>query len=135
MLKATPDGTHVICEHCGAIMMIDDEVQHVQYDNAEKAGYDFEKGRQRARLESMQSDMDPGPGAALKTAEDITRAPAYRKVDNNTSLWIWIIGWLCFFPIPAMVLVWRKKNTWSVRTKIIVTVIFWIVLLIIGSGS
>ena len=29
------------CEHCGATLLIDDETKHVQYDNAEEAGYIF----------------------------------------------------------------------------------------------
>ena len=26
-----------ICEHCGTVVLIDDEIQHLQYDNAEDA--------------------------------------------------------------------------------------------------
>lgn len=37
-----------ICEHCGTVVLIDDEIQHLQYDNAEDAGYNFEKGRMKA---------------------------------------------------------------------------------------
>ena len=53
----TVDSTNkqATCEHCGASLMIDDEVQKVQYDNAEEAGYKFEKGRQRARAEASQT--------------------------------------------------------------------------------
>ncbi len=43
---------NITCSHCGKTVMIDDEVHHVQYDNAEEAGYKFEKGRQRAQEEA-----------------------------------------------------------------------------------
>ena len=35
----------VFCEYCGGQILIDDEVQHLQIDNAENAGYAFEKGQ------------------------------------------------------------------------------------------
>lgn len=54
---------------------------------------------------------------------------------NSSMLW-WVLGWLCFFPIPVMILIWRKKNTWSTKVKLGVTIAFWVIFLIIGaSGS
>ena len=43
------------CQYCGATFPIDDEAQHVRYDNAEQAGYEFEKGRRRAIQEAEQT--------------------------------------------------------------------------------
>ena len=37
-LKVDSSKARAICEHCGATILIDDEVQHIQYDNAEEAG-------------------------------------------------------------------------------------------------
>lgn len=51
---------------------------------------------------------------------------------KNNMVW-WVLGWLFFFPAPVMVLIWRKKNTWDIKIKIAVTVVFWILLFIIGS--
>lgn len=50
---------------------------------------------------------------------------------KNNMIW-WILGWIFFFPAPIMILIWRKKNTWPVKTKLIVTVVFWIVVFILG---
>lgn len=50
--------------------------------------------------------------------------------NNNTLLW-WILGWVFFFPAPVMVLIWRKKNPWDTKVKIIVTVAFWFFIYII----
>ena len=38
----------VTCEFCGTKFMVDDETKSVEIKNAEKTGYDFEKGRQKA---------------------------------------------------------------------------------------
>lgn len=47
----------------------------------------------------------------------------------------WVIGWIFCFPIPAMILIWRKKNTWSIKVKVAVTVVFWILLLVIAASN
>ena len=51
---------------------------------------------------------------------------------KKSSLILWILGWLFFFPAPIMVLIWRKKNTWNTKIKIAVTIAFWLVFFIIG---
>lgn len=52
------DGTKQIkCKYCGSTYQIDDEVTHIQYDNAKEAGYDFEKGRQKAASEKTIQKM------------------------------------------------------------------------------
>ena len=50
---------------------------------------------------------------------------------KNNLVW-WILGWIFFFPAPVMVLIWRKKNTWDIKIKIAVTVVFWLLIFIIG---
>jgi len=52
-LHIDADRKIAFCEYCGAQLLIDDEVQHLQIDNAESAGYAFEKGRQRAQNEAQ----------------------------------------------------------------------------------
>lgn len=51
-MKIDRENNTAVCPFCGTSVLIDDETQHVQYDNAEDAGYNFEKGRQRAKLEA-----------------------------------------------------------------------------------
>ncbi|WP_022765313.1 zinc ribbon domain-containing protein [Butyrivibrio sp. XPD2006] len=53
---------------------------------------------------------------------------------KNNMIW-WVLGWIFFFPAPVMVLIWRKKNTWDIKVKIAVTVVFWIVFFAIGSAN
>ena len=45
----------------------------------------------------------------------------------------WVLGWIFFFPIPVMILIWRKKNTWRIGAKITATVLLWIFIFIVGS--
>ena len=59
----------------------------------------------------------------------------YEKKEKKKVLLWWILGWIFFFPAPIMVLIWRKKNTWSLKIKLAVTIIFWLLLIFIGSYS
>ena len=45
--------------------------------------------------------------------------------------WLWVLGWWLCFPIPAMILIWRKQNKWDKKKKLIATAIFWGVLLVL----
>ena len=65
-LKVDPENRQASCEHCGATLFVDDEKQHVEVDNAEQAGYDFERGRQRAQAEQAQKKTDGSRGASAK---------------------------------------------------------------------
>ena len=51
---------------------------------------------------------------------------------KNNLIW-WILGWVFFFPAPVMVLIWRKKNTWSTKVKIEFTIVFWLIFFAISA--
>ena len=57
-LEVTANSKMVTCEYCNCDFMIDDEVKRVHLTNAEQAGYEFEKGRQRAVMEAEQSKAE-----------------------------------------------------------------------------
>lgn len=112
------DQKNLTCNYCGNSLYVDDEVKHIQYDNAEETGYQFEKGRQRAQAELFgvhqnATRMNPG------------QPPKRRKT------WLWVLGWICIFPIPLTILMIRnQKLSKPVKTGIIA--VAWIVYLLIG---
>ena len=53
-LKVNLEQKQSYCQFCGAEFHIDDEVQHIKYDDMEQAGYEFEKGRIKAQQEANQ---------------------------------------------------------------------------------
>ena len=116
-LKVDPSNKQATCEHCGAALLIDDEVQRVQYDNAEEAGYKFEKGRQRAHAEANQ-----------------TRQAPQSQPTKKRRTWLWVLGWLFIFPLPLTILLLRKKNMKPV-IKYSIIAVAWIVYLIIALAS
>ena len=93
-LRIDADRQSAFCEYCGAQILIDDEVQHLQIDNAENAGYAFEKGRQRAQHEVYASRTVPAQPAPQK----------------KKRLFWWVLGWIFIFPIPLTIIIARNKK-------------------------
>ncbi len=96
-LQVDADQKNLTCNYCGNSLYVDDEVKHVQYDNAEETGYQFEKGRQRAQAEAFgvnqqTARMNPG------------QPPKKRKT------WLWVLGWICIFPVPLTILMVRNQK-------------------------
>lgn len=102
-LKADSELKEVVCEYCDSKFTVDDEVQHVQYDNSEQAGYEFEKGRQRAKAERRENRRGETTETATETTADGT--PKKRK----SRILLWILGWIFLFPLPVTILVHRSK--------------------------
>ncbi len=116
-LKINPTSKNATCEFCGATLLLDNDVQHIQYDNAEEAGYQFEKGRQRAQAE--------------KKRYNTSNSEQYRKPSKKRKTWLWVLGWICIFPLPLTILLLRKKDIKPIlKYGIIATT--WIIYLLIG---
>ena len=116
-LKIDPTNKNATCEYCGTALLIDDEVQHVQYDNAEEAGYKFEKGRQRAQAEVRRNNT--------------INSHQYIQLPKKRKTWLWVLGWICIFPLPLTILLLRKKNM-KPALKYGIIAAAWIVYLLIG---
>lgn len=121
-----PEGTkQTKCPFCETSILIDDEIQHVRFDNSEQAGYDFEKGRIRAQQDRavQQAEYNQAYIRAQQEAE--------RKKENRK--W-WIIGWIFFFPIPLTVLIAKSKKL-KPAVKIAVIAALWVAIFILGMIS
>lgn len=92
------------CQYCGATTLIDDEVQHIQYDNAEEAGYRFEKGRQRAQTEARQEQIN-----SIGIQAQQGYAPNQPSKAKKATCWE-IFLWVLFFPIMLTVFLIKLIN-------------------------
>lgn len=108
----------VVCEFCGLTLLVDEGITSVKCVNAEEAGYNFEKGRMRARAEFANT----APVVHhVHHYEYSTPEPVEEKKPRNL-WWLWLIGWLVVFPLPATILILRAERMgW-----------FWKFVLIIG---
>ena len=53
------------------------------------------------------------------------------KKKKNGKIWLWVLGWICIFPIPLTILMLRK-NGMKPGAKYGVIAVAWLVYLIIG---
>lgn len=124
-INVDADNKQTTCEFCGANVLLDDEAQHITYDNAESAGYQFEKGRIKAQKEHQGQQAAP----AATTTPASTVVVVQEKPKRRT--WLWVLGWICIFPVPLTILLMRNKSlNKNVRIGIIVAA--WLLYCIIG---
>lgn len=84
-MKVSENAKVITCEYCNQDFILDDEVKRFMLTNAEQAGYEFEKGRQRAIREAEQEEKDREPievvcthcGQWLKTEKKAKTAVCY----------------------------------------------------------
>lgn len=99
-----------ICKYCGNVESVD-ESDDVQIQRIKSQAYkDVEMARQQTELQKEQMYYDEE-----------------RKKKNL--VW-WVLGWICFFPVPLTILIWRNKEM-DKKTKCILTAAVWIGVLIV----
>lgn len=102
-LDVAANGNNATCGYCGTTVYLDDGSTHVhhyvKYENAVQAGYDFERGRLRAR-------------------EDYNE-------EKHGILW-WLFGWVYLFPVPLAALLRRNKNMGK-ATRAAILAVAWLI--------
>lgn len=58
LLKVDSTVKKVACEYCGNEMLIDDEIKHISFDNGYDFGYQMEKGKLQARIDTYNKYVD-----------------------------------------------------------------------------
>ena len=120
-LNVDADLKQATCQFCGITFPIDDEAQHVKFDGAEQAGYDFEKGRQRAQQEQIPQTVY------------VEVQPAQPKPKRKT--WLWVLGWIFIFPVPLTIIMLKNesvKEKLDPKVRYAIIAIGWLLYLAIG---
>ena len=154
-LEVDMDRKMAFCSYCGAALPIDDEIQKVQLDGAEKAGYEFEKGRQRAQAEAAQTSFQsqqaccqPAPRPTIQPqvpprpqqapCQSAPHAHPYRPTPQEPpkkrKTWLWVLGWICIFPVPLTIIMLNKKDM-SKKARYGIIAAGWIFYLLLGLGG
>ena len=123
-LKVDPSAAEYTCEYCGSKVLLDNGGASKQtVDNAEESGYQFEKGRIRAQREAARQYQS-------NSGNNQTQQPK-----KKSKTWLWVLGWICIFPVPLTILMLRKKDM-KPSIKYGIIAVAWIVYLLIGlSGN
>lgn len=141
-LEVDMDRKMAFCSYCGAALPVDDEIQKVQLDGAEKAGYEFEKGRQRAQAEAAQAFFQPQQACYQPASQpqvppqpqQASYQPAPQEAPKKRKTWLWVLGWICIFPVPLTIIMLNKEDM-SKKARYGIIAAGWILYLFIGLGG
>lgn len=102
-----------LCEYCGQWVIYDNRSEKYVLEDAYKAGYEFEKGRQKAQAEAR---IQSAHTTHYDQQGQSSTAPAGRRHWG----W-WVVGWIFMYPIPLTILMVRNKSlSWWAKALIIV---------------
>lgn len=125
VLKVQPDSIDIHCDHCKANYRLDDEAQHIKYDDMEKAGYDYEHGRIKARQEHEEERR--------RQKFEAQQAAIKAKKDAKMRKWT-ILAWIFLFPFMFSYWLWTR-SIMEKKYKIILTISVWLLFIIIATSS
>ncbi len=127
-VELSENAAQVRCQYCGAVMIADDEVSRVRFDNANSAGYEFEMGRIRARREA-EGTLPQAAAQPAYPAQTADPKPARKR----RTFW-WVMGWIFIFPIPVTVLCVRSKKI-RLPFKILIILAAWAPYLYVAANA
>ena len=131
LMLVDPDAKQATCQFCDAVVPIDDEAMRFQFDNAAQAGYEFEKGRQRARAEYEQQQQAWAGGETASQAACPTTEPMEpAELEKKRKTWLWVLGWIFIFPVPLTILMLNHEE-WDKKLRYAAIVAGWLVYLAI----
>lgn len=115
-LEINKDNKTLTCPYCGEVLLLDDETVHVKYDDMEKAGYEFEKGRQKAIREKS---LEQKKAVKLKENKSTSRNKAINRLAG-------ILFAIAFFPLFVTIYLIKGKKFKPVVRYVIIS-ICWII--------
>lgn len=124
LLKVEEDAKYIECQYCNTKYKLDDEVQHIRYDDMEKSGYEFEKGRIRAQQEQKR---------AQSNYNNLNNVNNTSKKKNNKTFWL-ILAWIFLLPFTATYFI-AKNNKLDKKKKIVIIAIMWVIFLVIAYAN
>lgn len=103
----------VTCEYCGKKFILNDGTQKVEHyvPETEEIGYNFEKGKIRARNEEYKKQQDLAQERYNK-----------QKEEQKRKLLVKALMWLLFFPVMLIFTI-VKSSRFDTETKIFAVVI------------
>ncbi|MCR5624147.1 MAG: hypothetical protein K6G11_02775 [Lachnospiraceae bacterium] len=126
------DANRAMCPKCGS-----DKIKFNREENTSTINQNSSvKGRRKQVRETAQVTyktvgMCENCGNTWTISED--KSTIQEK--SSAPIWLWILGWICFFPIPLTVLIYRNKSLSNKFKLILITIIWVFVMIFIASGS
>ena len=138
-LEVDMDRKMAFCSYCGAALPVDDEIQKVQLDGAEKAGYESRRGARGSSgsgagiFPPQQACYQPAsqPTSSLKflPTQQPLKSPR-RGAKRGCGFW----GGSAFSPVPLTIIMLNKEDM-SKKARYGIIAAGWILYLLIGLGG
>ena len=120
----TPSGDR--CQYCNSELPKPNQTINIvnnYYNNANP-------GNRSANAPNNNYSQQPNPQFNNNQQYNNRQQPSHKK--DNT--WLWVLGWICCFPIPLTIVLLRKKNM-KPALKYGIIAFVWIVCIIFAIGS
>lgn len=111
-LKINPETKECFCEYCDSRFILEDEklMSYEEYSNTHNYTY------------GNQQSYTGNDNTGYPRYDNPPYTPEPRKKRRT---WLWVLGWIFCFPIPATILINRKKD-WNPAVRIILIVFLWL---------
>ena len=147
-LKVEDFNKIIVCPYCDSTVVVEsvsaENTSTTEDNRATREG--GAAGKNRASVKDSNSNQKENAGAAENTigsaADDEKNKYNYNaggyaenKPTKKRRTWLWVLGWMCIFPIPLTILMLSSPKTKSIdlKARIIIVAVSWVVYLIIYS--
>ncbi len=149
-LKVEDFNKIIVCPYCDSTVVVEsvsaENTSATEGNRATREG--GAAGKNRASVKDDNSNQKENAGAVENTiggaADDEKNKYNYNsnaggyaenKPAKKRRTWLWVLGWMCIFPIPLTILMLSSPKTKSIdlKARIIIVAVAWVVYLIIYS--
>ena len=111
-LKINPETKECVCEYCDSRFILEDDKLLTVEEYSNTPNYTY----------GNQQSYTGNDNTGYHSYNNPPYAQVHRKKRRT---WLWVLGWIFCFPIPATILINRKKN-WNPVLRIILIVFLWL---------
>lgn len=114
------------CSNCGA----ETQGQHCEY-----CGCEMPQEKPSVTIVNNYYSAAPTEGHLAAPCPECYSAPQdSQKTPSKRKTWLWVLGWICIFPLPLTILLLRSKRL-APAVKYILIALAWILFIIIGISA
>ena len=129
-IEADLNINEVTCKYCKSTFNLRDDSEHIKFDNMEQSGYEFEKGRIRARKEHEKDLYSEQFVVDDNNSTIINKTQTKLNEDKKRNTILLILAWIFLLPFTATYFI-VKTNKIDKNAKIIIITIMWLLVIVI----
>lgn len=93
------------------------------------------KRKRRRHLPNLSKSAINQPPSQLSSPKSLPNPqPAPQEPPKKRKTWLWVLGWICIFPVPLTIIMLNKKDM-NKKARYGIIAAGWILYLLIGLGG